>query len=61
MDTPISQQRAVGICLVLGSILVLVALWDMPRGLRVETRSKVQNPALMLRERAEVSSIRKSW
>jgi hypothetical protein len=45
MDTPISQQRAVGICLVLGSILVLVALWDMPRGLRVETRSKVQNPA----------------
>jgi hypothetical protein len=34
-----SKQRAVGICLVLGSILVLVALWDMPENLG-ETRSR---------------------
>lgn len=28
MNAPKSKQRAVGICLVLGSILVLAAVWD---------------------------------
>jgi len=30
MEQTKSKQRAVGILLVLGSILVLIALWDLP-------------------------------
>jgi hypothetical protein len=30
MDKLNSKQRAVGLLLVLGSILVLIATWDMP-------------------------------
>jgi hypothetical protein len=32
MDMLKSKQRAVGLLLVLGSILVLVAIWDLPEG-----------------------------
>jgi len=33
MDAGKSKQRAVGILLVLGSILVLMAMWETPTGL----------------------------
>jgi hypothetical protein len=32
MDNQKSKRRAVGLLLVLGSILVLVAAWDFPEG-----------------------------
>jgi hypothetical protein len=33
-----SKQRAVGILLVLGSILVLIATWDLPQGWLAQER-----------------------
>jgi hypothetical protein len=33
MDKPKSKKRAVGLLLVLGSILVLMAIWDLPESM----------------------------
>jgi hypothetical protein len=38
MDKLKSKQRAVGILLVLGSILVLIATWDLPEGWLAQER-----------------------
>jgi hypothetical protein len=42
MHAPKSKQRAVGICLILGSILVLAAVWDwdIPEGPSQEAKPK---------------------
>jgi hypothetical protein len=38
MDKLKSKQRAVGILLVFGSILVLLATWDLPEGWSAQVR-----------------------
>jgi hypothetical protein len=38
MDKLKSKQRAVGILFVLGSILVLIATWDLPEGWSAQRR-----------------------